>query len=61
MADGPREKLLYVACICCNTSSAKEADYVATVDLDPDSPTYSQVGLMDTFIIGEMLNGFTGL
>ncbi|CAK1586309.1 unnamed protein product [Parnassius mnemosyne] len=38
--NGPREKLLYVVCVQPNLS---KQDYLATVDVDPDSPTYSQV------------------
>ncbi|XP_069506386.1 methanethiol oxidase-like [Ambystoma mexicanum] len=39
---GPREEILYVACIYRNTGIEKP-DYLATVDVDPKSPTYSQV------------------
>ena len=39
---GPREKLLYVTCVRRNTVPDKP-DYLATVDVDPQSPTYSQV------------------
>lgn len=39
---GPREKLLYLPCIRNNTGVDKP-DYLATVDVDPDSPNYSQV------------------
>lgn len=39
---GPREKLLFVTCVSANTSSGKP-DYLAVVDADPDSKTYSQV------------------
>ncbi|XP_077176728.1 methanethiol oxidase-like [Paroedura picta] len=39
---GPREKLMYVSCIL--TGSGTQApDYLATVDVDPESPTYKQV------------------
>lgn len=38
---GPREKLIYVPCIRVDTKS--EPDYLATIDVDPDSATYSQV------------------
>lgn len=41
MEKGPREKLLYVPCI--QTAGANKPDYLATVDVDPDSATYSQV------------------
>ena len=40
---GAREKLLYLPCILSNTGIQKP-DYLATVDADPDSPNYSQVG-----------------
>jgi len=39
---GPREKLLYLPCIHSNTGIEKP-DYLATVDVDPESPSYSQV------------------
>lgn len=39
---GPREKLLYVPCIYRGTAQ-KKPDYLATIDCDPDSPTYQQV------------------
>lgn len=38
--NGPRERLLYVVCV--QPDQTKE-DYLATVDVDPNSPTYSQV------------------
>ena len=44
---GPREKLLYLPCIRSNTEVEKP-DYLATVDVDPDSPSYSQVGNTNT-------------
>lgn len=37
---GPREKLLYVVCV---QPDQTKQDYLATVDVDPKSPTYSQV------------------
>lgn len=40
--NGPREKLLYLPCIYANTGTEKP-DYLATVDADPASPTYSKV------------------
>lgn len=40
--NGPREELLYV--ICVQPDQAKQ-DYLATVDVDPKSPTYSQVSV----------------
>ena len=38
----PREKLLYTIAIYTGTGIQKP-DYLATVDVDPDSTTYSQV------------------
>ena len=55
--NAPREKLLYTIAIYTGTGIQKP-DYLATVDVDPDSPTYSQVihrleclGLVMSFII----------
>jgi selenium-binding protein 1 len=39
---GPREKLIYVAAIYTGTGQAKP-DYLATVDVEPSSSTYSSV------------------
>ncbi|CAH2327470.1 methanethiol oxidase [Pelobates cultripes] len=39
---GPREKIVYLPCIYRSTG-IKKPDYLATVDVDPDSATYSQV------------------
>ncbi|KAI0221065.1 hypothetical protein LSAT2_027522 [Lamellibrachia satsuma] len=41
--NGPREKLLYTVCIRNKMQGKEKPDYLATVDVDPDSPTYSQV------------------
>ena len=38
----PREKLLYTVAIYTGTGIQKP-DYLATIDLDPNSPTYSKV------------------
>ncbi|XP_075978719.1 methanethiol oxidase isoform X3 [Anticarsia gemmatalis] len=38
--NGPREELMYVVCI---QPDKTKQDYLATVDVDPKSPTYSQV------------------
>ncbi|KXZ56714.1 hypothetical protein GPECTOR_1g643 [Gonium pectorale] len=38
--NGPREKLLYVPCVIPDHA---RPDYVATIDVDPESPTYKQV------------------
>ena len=40
--EAPREKLLYSIAIYTGTGIQKP-DYLATVDADPESPTYSQV------------------
>ena len=37
---GPKEKILYIPCI---KPQASSPDYLATVDIDPKSPTYLQV------------------
>ncbi|KAJ2944270.1 hypothetical protein O0L34_g18252 [Tuta absoluta] len=37
---GPREELLYV---CCVQPDKTKQDYLSTIDVDPKSPTYSQV------------------
>ncbi|XP_077175979.1 methanethiol oxidase-like [Paroedura picta] len=39
---GPREKLMYVACVLTRTCT-QQPDYLATVDVDPESPTYCKV------------------
>lgn len=39
---GPREKLIYVPCILTGTGVQKP-DYLATVDVDPESSNYCQV------------------
>ena len=41
---GPREQIVYLPCIRNNTGVDKP-DYLATVDVNPRSPTYSQVSL----------------
>merc|ERR1712050_464108 len=40
---GPREKICYLPCIRRGTTTEHLPDYLATVDVDPNSPTYSQV------------------
>nr|BAJ94729.1 predicted protein [Hordeum vulgare subsp. vulgare] len=42
MEKGPREGLLYVTCVY-NGTGIDKPDYLATVDVDPSSATYSQV------------------
>nr|XP_060614059.1 methanethiol oxidase-like [Anolis sagrei ordinatus] len=39
---GPKEKLMYVVCVLSGTK-AQKPDYLATVDVDPESPTYCKV------------------
>lgn len=39
----PRECLIYLPCIRVNTPHDQKPDYLATVDVDPKSPTYSTV------------------
>ncbi|XP_060614066.2 methanethiol oxidase-like [Anolis sagrei] len=39
---GPREEIVYLPCIYRNTG-IKKPDYLATVDVDPKSPTYCKV------------------
>ncbi|XP_067328435.1 methanethiol oxidase-like [Anolis sagrei] len=39
---GPKEKLMYVVCVLTGTDT-REPDYLATVDVDPESPTYCKV------------------
>lgn len=40
MKNGPREKIVYTICI---QTDHNKPDYLATIDVDPESPTYSQV------------------
>lgn len=42
---GPREEIVYLPCIYRNTDVVKP-DYLATVDVDPKSSTYSQVAIV---------------
>ncbi|XP_062821144.1 methanethiol oxidase isoform X2 [Anolis carolinensis] len=39
---GPKEKLMYVVCVLTQTDT-RQPDYLATVDVDPESPCYCQV------------------
>nr|XP_060614587.1 methanethiol oxidase-like [Anolis sagrei ordinatus] len=39
---GPKEKLMYVQCVLTGTES-RQPDYLATVDVDPESPCYCKV------------------
>lgn len=40
MLEGPREKIMYVVCI---HTDPEKPDVLATVDIDPESPTYCKV------------------
>lgn len=42
MGNGPRETILYVCCVQPDQTEGK-SDLLATVDVDPESPTYCQV------------------
>lgn len=44
-ANGKRETILYTICIQPNPQTNKTSDYLATIDVDPDSPTYSKVNM----------------
>ncbi|CAG5133881.1 unnamed protein product [Candidula unifasciata] len=43
MKKGPREKILYMPCIVPQEQKKLKADYLATIDVDPDSQTYCKV------------------
>ena len=45
--NAPREKIVYVTGIYKNTPNSHLPDFIATVDVDPDSPTCSQVRCVD--------------
>lgn len=40
--NGPKEKLLYVITVQPNVDEP-HGDYLSTIDVDPDSPTYCQI------------------
>jgi len=40
---GPKEKLLYIPCIPTGSGKEDRYDYLATIDVDPTSPTYCKV------------------
>ncbi len=44
---GAREKLLYIPCII---PSKDRPDYLSTVDVDPDSPTFCQASTLCSVI-----------
>lgn len=41
--NGLRETIVYTICIQPNPQINKKPDYLAVIDVDPNSPTYSQV------------------
>ena len=43
MHNGPREQLVYIPCIQPAPQETHRPDYLATVDVNPESPTYSKV------------------
>ncbi|OWF44416.1 Selenium-binding protein 1-A [Mizuhopecten yessoensis] len=43
MEKAPREEIVYIPCIVPPERRGKQPDYLVTVDVDPKSPTYSQV------------------
>lgn len=45
MKNGPREEILYVIAVQPNQGKGK-SDILATVDVDPKSPTYCQVNII---------------
>ena len=45
MRNGPRETIVYVPCIVPPDSRQNRCNYLATVDVDPQSITYGKVGL----------------
>lgn len=55
--NGKRETILYTICIQPNPQKNSTPDYLAIIDVDPKSPTYSQVTsyfiliLLDIYII----------
>lgn len=49
--NGKRETILYAICIQPNPQINSKSDYLATIDVDPDSPTYSKVNNMFIFIL----------
>ncbi|XP_050421456.1 methanethiol oxidase [Adelges cooleyi] len=57
--NGKRETILYVVCIQPNSEIVNKPDYLATVDVNPESPTYSQV-IYRTYVekVGDELHHF---
>ena len=56
MQKGSREKIVYVACIY-NSTGIKKPDYLATVDVDPESPDYGKVITKATHDFYQCTNG----
>nr|XP_042903302.1 methanethiol oxidase-like [Parasteatoda tepidariorum] len=46
-----REKLAYVTCVSAKWQTTNIPDFIATVDLDPESSTFSKVRLSITFVV----------
>ena len=51
---GPKEKLLYVVTVQPNLDEP-HGDYLSTIDVDPDSPTYCQVAKIIAKIMVQVL------
>lgn len=47
----PKEEMCYLPCIRAFPSDKGRPDYLATVDLNPKSPTYCQVNTVAVFVI----------
>ena len=50
MREGPREEIIYVTCTVVNTKNSQRPDYLATVDVNPKSDTYCQVGVLQSML-----------
>lgn len=54
---GPREKIIYIICVQPKPEETGKSDYLATVDVDPESPTYCQViHRLHTNFVGDELH-----
>lgn len=51
MKNGPREEIVYLPCIRVNTPREDLPDYLATIDVNPKSPTCGQVYCYILFIL----------
>merc|ERR1712243_508978 len=43
MKTGPKERIVYLPCVVPGPHRLSKGDYLATVDVDPHSPTYCRV------------------